>query len=222
MFALTFDRLLNIVIGLKYSIFWTVSSTKKLLIAFWIIGIACSIASVLVYRFKGYSWFWQKGTIYFTLFQSIAFIMVSFVVYSAIFWKYKQSRDLLRQFQISGSTIGNEHSSTLQMFRNSRFYVSFLIILTFLLFNTIPYCFFTLMIRDGELMIRGGGFKAFAAVFMLRMSFTSDAVIYIFLQKDVRRTLFRTFCWCKHRERGNLHQNGFHGQVMNLEPLTGV
>ena len=87
MFALTFDRLMNIVIGLKYSIYWTVGSTKKLLIAFWITGIACLVASVLVYYFRGYLWFWQRGAIYFTLVQSIAFIIVSFVIYSAIFLK---------------------------------------------------------------------------------------------------------------------------------------
>ena len=143
MFALTCDRLMNIVIGLKYSIYWTVGNTKKLLIAFWITGIGCSVALVFVYYFKGFLWFWQTEAICFTLVQSISFILVSFVVYSAIFWKYKRSRESLRQFQISGPANGNnEHSSGLQIFRNSRFYVSILIILTFLLFNTIPYCFF--------------------------------------------------------------------------------
>ena len=78
------------------------------------------------------------------------------------------------------------------------------------------------MIRNGELMIRGGGFKSFAAVLMLRLTFTSDAVVYIFLQTDVRKTLFRTICGCKNGERGSRNRNGFHGQVTNPDESAGV
>ena len=239
MMALTFDRLMNILVGFKYPLYWNDGRTKKLLITLWIIGVACSIASAFVYHFKGFLWFWKPEGVYFTLVQSIAFIAVSFVIYSAIFWKYKQSRDALRRsFHISASSSSNnnnnnstttnnnnnsstnvnEHNSAVKLFRSSRFYVSILIILTFLLFNTIPYCFLTLIIKNGK-FVSGGGHST-AAVLMLHLSFTSDAVIYIFMQTDVRRTLFRTVCvcGCRHDERGNFHRNGFrngfHGQAI--------
>ena len=152
MIALTLDRLINIVIGMRYSAYWTPGKTKKLLIIFWVIGCLWSLANVVMYYFRGSEWVYNVTVAYVGLVKSIAYIVLAFVTYLVIFWKYKKSRDSLHQFQSSENTERSEHSSFLQMFRKSRFYVSVLIIFTYLLFITIPYCVFAFLSANGKLL----------------------------------------------------------------------
>lgn len=87
--------------------------------------------------------------IYFKVAESGLFIMVAFVTYAIIFWKYKKSRDAVRQYQDSGNMDENESDSIVQTFLKSRFYVSIIIILTYLMFNTIPFCIFIILNQNG-------------------------------------------------------------------------
>ena len=222
MMAITFDRLLNIAIGIKYSrCYWRVEWTKKLLIIFWIIGIAMFLLSILL-CFIWEPWFKTIESIYYALAQSIAFIIVAFLTYAVIFWKYKKSRDSLRQFQNSGNIEGAEQSSAVQMFRNSRFYVSVLIILTYLLFITIPFCVFVIHMGKGTFEVETTSSKTTTSKveIMLHLSYTSDAIIYIFLQGDVRKTLFNMiYCCC---DQENVAQNRPQFQVNHPESDTAV
>ena len=159
------------------------------------IGVAFFIVSAVLYHHLGALWFRNKVAIYITSAKSVAFIKVSIVTYTVIFWKYKKSRDRMHQFQSPDITDRNQQSSTLHMFRNSRFYVSVLIIFTYLLFNTIPYCVFTFLIENNYLTnkkhITTG---SIIAGFMIHLGYTSDAIIYIFLQNNVRKTLSKMVC----------------------------
>ena len=49
MIALTSDRLMAVVLGFKYPLYWRVTKTKKLLICVWIAGVVFLITSVLLY-----------------------------------------------------------------------------------------------------------------------------------------------------------------------------
>ena len=201
--------------------FGLLGKTKKMLITFWVIGVAYFVASlVLCYHF-GPSWFRNIEMVYLNLAKSIAFIIVSIGTYNVLFWKYKKSGDSLHQFQISGDTDQNEHTSALQMFRNSRFYVSVLIISTYLLFHTIPYCVLTFLIENGYVSKEKHiTTESIIAGFMLHLGYTSDAVIYIFLQTNVRKTLSKMVCRCRDNEGENLHRLNI--QDLNLESSSGI
>ena len=47
---------------------------------------------------------------------------------------------------------------------------------------------------------------------MLQLGYTSDALIYIFLQSRVRKTLSKMVCRCRDNESENLQQNGLDNE----------
>ena len=100
------------------------------------------------------------------------------------------------------------------MFRNSRFYISVLIISTYLLFVTIPYCVFTFLSSEGGLLAnKTSTLEYHIAEILINLTYTSDAVIYIFLQGDVRNTLLEMVYCCGVNQGENLHQSRFNAQA---------
>ena len=134
MMALTLDRLLAVVLGLKYLSCCTVFRLKKCLVTIWCIGIAYIPLSIVLYHFFG-RWFVKVEAISALLATSILFIMVALVTYAVIFWKFMKSRAAVRHSGFS-KDVNQQQSSIIRTFHQSRFYVSILIILTYLLFNT--------------------------------------------------------------------------------------
>ena len=110
-------------------------------------------------------WYHKVEVIYILAAFSILFTVVALVTYAVIFWKYVESRDMTRQHAVPDSD-RSSHTSAVQAFLKSRFYISVLIILTYMLFNTIP--FFALTSSTGVLI-------------PLCLGYTTDALIYIFI-----------------------------------------
>lgn len=191
---------------------------------FWIIGFVWSLVNVVLCYFRGAAWIYNATMVHVTLAQLIAFTILALVTYSVIFWKYKKSRDSLHRFEISDNTERNEQSSALQMFRNSRFYVSILISTTFLVFITIPFCVDTFLSANGQL--QNDNYSTSTAYNIAEilgyLGYTSDAIIYIFLQKDVRKTLLGMIYCCRENQGENLHQSSFTSQIMDSKRSTEV
>ena len=190
MMAMTLDRLMAVVLGLKYPLYWTVTNTKKLIKAFWGIGIASILASILLRILIG-PWY-RIEVLYFSLLESSLFIMVALVTYAIIFRKYNKSRYRVRRCQVSGNMdVSRVNSlSIVQTFFKSRFYVSLLIILTYLLFNTIPFCIYVKLSHIGRRKHTPGNVATFISAVFMHLNYTCDAAIYIFLQRTVRKKLF--------------------------------
>ena len=193
MMSLTLGRLLAVVLGLKYSVYCTVEKLKKCLIIFWSIGMICIILFIILYYFLG-RWFVKVECVSFIVTISVLFIVVAFVTYAVIFWKYMKSRDAIHRYDPS-TNMSQQQASIAQTFLNSRFYVSILIILTYLMFNTIPFCTAVILSKNGKVIERGTSFEI---IFVLKhLAYTTDPLIYIFLQKKVRKKLFTTIRCCK-------------------------
>ena len=66
---------------------------------------------------------------------------------------------------------------------------------TYLIFDTIPFCVHSL----GQIHRLRDYAVALAVIrILLNLNYTSDAIIYIFLQKDVRKELFKCISRRKH------------------------
>ena len=120
------------------------------------------------------------------------------------------------------------------MSQKSRFYVSVLIILTYLIFNTIPFCAFISSYEEYA-RYRESETQAVVAI-LLHLGFTADALIYIFIQRDVRKQLFELIC-CRicerkrnddtlmiqdqrgHKGDGNNISSIQHWRIANCNPL---
>ena len=97
---------------------------------------------------------------------------------------------LRRWYSKKLSTIRNRTSCVFRAFQTSNFYVPFLLIFTYLVLTVVPS-----ITRSFRYLL---GYKIpFAWTFFylcsIRVSYTVNGVIYVFLQRRVRRLLRRTF-----------------------------
>ena len=193
---MTLDRLMAVVLGLKYPQYWTIRRTKKTLIVIWGIGLLLLILFEILYNFYG-QWQEDEGMMNLWVSFSLLYIVVATVTYAVIFVEYYKSRYTAQRLNDAEQSESNP-TSALQLFLKSRFYVSVLIILTYLLFNTIPLCVASFL-KNIEINSQSQSI----VLLLLYLGYTTDAVIYIFLQKDVRRQLFQLVCFRRSTRTGN-------------------
>ena len=183
MIYLTLDRLFVILLNIKYPLYWNEAKAKWLLRLTWIIGVSLSIVISLLTHFTEYIWqnFFFK---YFYPILEFGFIILAVLTYSFIFLKYKETRDI-------PSTIGprGKHQSSLfQVFRKSRFYITVLLTSTFLTFMVTPDLIYLFV---G--VVNGNKTEQLLTICWISyaVSNLSDAWIYIFMQKSVKKLLLK-------------------------------
>ena len=184
MIYLTFDKLLDIVLNIKYHLYWDVFKAKRLIKGTWVIGVSLSITIALLYRFTNYDW---EGAFFKCFYPTLefGFIVLAFVTYSFIFYKYKETR---RAPLIAGTRYQQKKESYFRIFRRSRFYISVLIILNFLVFMVIPdliYLFVGIIYGHATETLSISCWISYAVSNLL------DLWIYTFLQVSVRKLLLR-------------------------------
>ena len=173
-------------LSLKYSMYLTVERTRQSLYFIWSIGCAMTVVLVICNKFIG-RWYVKVEILYITVVFSALFIVVAVVTYAVLFWKFWSSRQLANRPSHSNQDQVNS-VSMFQTFLKSRFYVSILIFLTYLLFNTIPYIIYIPFYEDWAADKESDARSVI--VILLHLGYTADALIYIFLQRDVYRQLF--------------------------------
>merc|ERR1712179_677338 len=120
------------------------------------------------------------------------FLTIAILTYGFLFRKFYLTRETVQDpLVVRGRGLSSSRSSSRsvwKVFRGSKFYVSVLLISTFLLFTVIPDL--TLMFHT----ILGIGIPVslYAVCYTLyALSFLADAVIYIVMQRTVRRRFWR-------------------------------
>ena len=175
MLFMTLDRLMAVVLNLKYRLYWRVSRTKKVLAAIWIFGLFLTVCFGVLpeYTSRSIHKLIRIIHIYLQLAFSIVFVVTALLTYEIIFWKYKVSRNSLETDSSNGN--GQYQNSP------THFYIPALIIFTYLIFNATPY----IMIIFIDKYVAGD-----IAHILFDLGYMSDALIYIFLQPKVRKELF--------------------------------
>ena len=187
MIYLTVDRLADILLNIKYPLYWNTRRTKVLMCGTWMFGFLLSVTVSLLYRFEDFNW----EEVFFTYVcpsLDFAFILIALVTYACIFRIYKRTHDTVASCYGQQRRTTARRASSLQVFRKSRFYVSVLMILTFFVFMVIPdlvYLFVAIV----------EGYKTTVLVLSCYISYgvsnVLDAWIYIYLQAPVRRLLMK-------------------------------
>ena len=134
----------------------------------------------------------------FWLVLSILYVIIATLSYAIMFREYKRSREKTRTKARNGEE-DSSHQSTISVFLNSRFYVSVLIVVTYLLFKMIPTLIHNAMSLNYDAGDSGDGAVGNSNIFhvMYYLNYTTDGLIYIFMQKRVRRHLWSHFRWWK-------------------------
>ena len=184
MMLMTLDRLAAVVLNVKYPQYWTVERTKIVLKIIWAEGVVAVISFVLLNVYHR-AWYEMTNIKYVIVGSSAFYNIVATITYAVIFWKYVRSK--LRVQGSNDPNDGHQRISTVQTFVKSRFYVSVLIILTYLLFNTIPFCVIAILFPED--WTANNNSIQFIMVVLLHLAYLSDPLIYIFLQPDVRKQL---------------------------------
>ena len=133
------------------------------------------------------------------------FSIFAMVSYSIMFVKYVKSK---RSFHgnIHGNSSTSSTSSTssiVVIFSQSRFFISVLLVASYLLLSVIPYLMNTVWF-----LVDHKGSKSFKIYPQIsrRVSHTVDSVIYIFIQPPVRKMLLR-ICHCGNQVQSTQHNN---------------
>lgn len=196
MIYITVDRALAILLSFKYHHFMTKTKAKIILLATWIFNVSLIISLIVIGAV--YSWntiirfnslvIWYSVSYYIPAFFDFLYLVIALISYAILFSKFVKSK---RQF-----TNDENHESLWTIFHNSKFYVSVLLIFSFLIFTIIPNLIqvgYTINNEDPS-----NGFGMYAII-SLNLSYTVDGIIFIFLQERVRKLLKEKFCGHKHQ-----------------------
>lgn len=188
MIYLTIDKALDILLNIKYPLYWNEKKAKHLVYATWVFGVILCLSVFFLYTFLELS-FESVADVFFLYFYptfDFSFILLAVVCYSFLFHKYKEARMAPAKIRCGNDV--EKCGSLFAIFRTSRFYISVLLICTFLLFMVLPnmvYLFYGVIGRQKSTTLDD------ILLIFFNGSYLLDAWIYIFAQRPVLNLLCR-------------------------------
>eukprot|EP00111_Clytia_hemisphaerica_P024689 TCONS_00072753-protein len=201
MIFITLDRLLELVLNIRYPVYWDEDKTKTLLIGTWILGTCISISICCISGIQQFDW----ATYFFKYFFpsiEIVFVALAFVTYTLIFRKFKTTRQSpcnynpedadSRKRAMSNGSNKKKQESSFRIFIRSKFFIPVLLILTFFIFVVgADLVYLILIVINGYT----DDYISYILTISYAISNLIDAWIYIFLQRDVRRLFMKKVYW---------------------------
>lgn len=184
----TLDRLMSSLLTFRYIIYWDHLKAIKLLIASW-----CIITSVCIFLVNDFEKMKSNGTDriiieYVPSAFDAAVIILAMASYGIIFSRYVTSRRLVSHTE--------RNESMLQIFRNSKFYVTILLISSFLVLTVIPGSILSIFAYTNIEVSES--FYVYTTVSFC-LSTTADVIIYLFMHKTVRKVCLQKLS-CKNKK----------------------
>ena len=179
MIYITLDRLVAIKLSLKYRIYWNTKRAKYLILGTWVAGSLLFLSILLLNESTGFKFDIEFHKYFYTP-LNILFIILAVFTYIFIFREYKKSVDMNSSRQ----------NSIFIVFYKSQFYISVLLILTFLLFIIIPdltYLF------DMSIQNKKSKTLLSACAILYSIANIMNGCLYIFLQPNIKGQLWKKF-----------------------------
>lgn len=197
MIYLTGDRLLHIALNLKYYRYWNVEKTKILIAVTWVVNILLSVgfAILMYYKFdymRNEAQISKIMSVYVMTALYSFYLLFALFSYMSMFIRYVKSQRQVRRLAHSNS---EENNSILSVFVKSKFFLSVILIASYLVLTVLPCLVRSLW----YISFPGTMTYAMTAyyLFSTRLSHTADAFIYTFMQKRVRELLWKKMkCSC--------------------------
>ena len=183
MICITCDRLLEIVLNLKYPIYVTKQRVKKIIVVLWTFSGAFYLIIVLIDIFKIATHI-LTGTLCYSLLiaKDVVIFITALLTYSFLYMKVKRFRALDQSQKRAQKCSKSSHKS--------KFLLPCLVIATYLMFNTTGD---VLIIYNKYLVVEGETYiKAMVSEvghWLWILGWISDGILYIYLQKSIKERL---------------------------------
>lgn len=193
-FYMTGDRLVGVVLHIRYPLYWGIKRAKQLVIFTFVACCLICICMCITFvkmkhcnNLKEYQQVYTMYHVYIPTALDITFLLIAICTYRTLFDKFRTSRRKSTTSYDSAVSPGQEDFfTTSNLFVNSRFHISVLIVTSFLLFKVVPGLIYTCF----ELTHTP---KPYSMLLVLCISFkicdTAEAVTYVFLQRSIKRLL---------------------------------
>ena len=179
------DKLLQVILNIKYPTHCNVKNARSVVTATWVAGIFACACIAIPYEIVEVNYEEINSMFYISF--GVVFMIFGIGAYSFIFYRYIQARFDPCQRRI----LSFRRQSLFHVFKHSRFAISVLLMTSFVLFVIIPD---VLIGFAGIVKTRDNGMLDIHFVLLLALhqfSFICDGYIYIFMQPEVRRLFSR-------------------------------
>ena len=193
MLFITCDRFFIVLFYTKYITKWNIRKTLRMIASAWIVNFFVALVTILVLLFVGDEKILAQNvdkvfSLYIPTTLNVMFLVFAVIAYSVMFRKYLVSHRTTRTYSFThGTALRSDANvkgeSLFQIFRKSRFFVSVLVIFSYLMFLVIP----SLIYSSSQIFdIPQSTNVTFCLHIFTRLSDTMDAIIYIFMYQPVR------------------------------------
>ena len=188
MILLTADRLMCILLGIRYPMYWSSKKTLVTIMCTWLISLTTIIAVCLyantLHDHKSIGKLQRVIQILWATF-ALSFLTFAIFSYAVMFQKFLLSRRSL-------TTSDTEPLSAWKTFRKSKFFVCVMLVSSFLVLWVLPTVINTIGSLPTALPERNSPILQYVLISVI-LSDTADGIIYVFLTPDVRNLLKKMF-----------------------------
>ena len=183
MIMLTLDRFAEVLLNLKYELYITRRKTLVVVGSIWLFGILTTVTFIILHFIYNIHYFNISYRYIYPILDTVV-VSNAIMVYSYIYIKrFNINKQILpsdQDYALPSNSVGKQR-------KKRKFFVPFLILITFVLFVYIPdLIYFTnISLRNED-----DWFTRVSTV-LYSINMLLDAVIYIFLQRGVRKFIVR-------------------------------
>lgn len=184
---ITLDRLFDILLNIRYPVYWSKKKAKYLMVMMWSAGIIVSIVFCVTFAF-GYTDYYNVLFGYYLPILNAIFLVIAVLTYSFIFHKYRVTRPIVKKRRPGVVEKKGTIMSRFTIYRNSRFHIPVLVVSTFVLLKVIPdmiaRCIESADSKGVEIMMH-------ICLLSYAVSGIASAYIYVFVQEPVKTLMYK-------------------------------
>lgn len=190
MFHITIERIIAVRSRMKYQYQNTIKRCKITLAITWIIGVIIGLIFCLLHAV--YDYYYAPYNFYIYIVINVSFIIVAVYTYLMLFVEHKNSVFLRQQNH-------KRKSSIIEVYQESRFHIPIMLMSSFLILVVVPDIVYVVLIglADGfrrnfdlQELSHGSTVIWHCMVVLNVLSDVSNACIYIFADKSIRKVMF--------------------------------
>ena len=184
--VLTLDRFAEVFYNIKYDLYVTHRRTMQLVISLWILGTLTAVLFTVLYLIYAINYFDITYRYIYPILDT-AVVLNALIVYTYIYFKIALHNKRIRHINIHRQDISLPHQLNTDQSNKQKFFVPILIVISFVVFIYIPD---VIHFANMHILNEKKWFRR-VSTFLYSLNMLSDAAIYIFLQRNIRKFILK-------------------------------